>query len=172
MFRLWGFLAHISQLTATLTWLFTPRGFPLGFAACKPRACCFDANSFPAASECGACNFLLVYFNHVISPKLRSSLLSWRDAQRCAPQPAWEAHSQFPMEGRDADPLYSACCSMPSLALVHPFLSESFFKPIMWIFPPSPSLSVIPARSHKVAVLLLVHHCVACYLFSTVNICV
>lgn len=172
MFRLWGFLARVSHLTATLTWLFTPRGFPLRFAACKRRACCFDANSFHAVSESGACDLLLVHFNHVINPKLHSSRLSWQDAQRCAPQPAWDACSRFSTGGRDADPLCSACCSVPSPALVHPLLSEPFFKPIMWIFPPSPSLSVIPARSHKVAVLLLVHQWVAWYLFSTVNICV
>lgn len=50
----------------------------------------------------------------------------------------------------------SVCSSVPPpVSPIHSFLSVLFFKPVTWPFPPSCSLSVIPARSHKVAVLLL-----------------
>lgn len=46
--------------------------------------------------------------------------------------------------------------SLPSpVSSIQYFLSALFFKSVTWPFPPSCSLSVIPARSHKVAVLLL-----------------
>lgn len=48
------------------------------------------------------------------------------------------------------------CSSLPFLlSSIHCFLSALFFKSKTWPFPPSCSLSVIPVRSHKVAVLLL-----------------
>lgn len=173
MFRLWGFLAHISQLTATRTWLFTPRGFLVGFAACKPRTCSFDANSLPAVSESGACNLLLVHFNHVISPKLRTSLLSWHAGCSEVCTVVGVGCLLTVSHGRERRGSPVLCGLSYALSCISsPFLSETFFKPIMWIFPPSPSLSVIPARSHKVAVLLLVHQWVARYLFSAVNISV
>lgn len=50
----------------------------------------------------------------------------------------------------------SVCSSVPTpVSSIHSFLFALFYKPVTWPFPPSRSLSVIPARSHKVAVLLL-----------------